>query len=46
MKRLSDKKFIEMKPDMDKVVAIRIKNGDFYFKDKARIGFAKIFSIY
>ena len=31
MKRLSDKKFIEMKPDMDKVVAIRIKNGDFYF---------------
>lgn len=25
MKRLSDKKFIEMKPDMDKVVAIRIK---------------------
>lgn len=34
MKRLSDKKFIEMKPDMDKVVAIRIKNGDFYFIDK------------
>lgn len=33
MKRLSDEKFFEMKPDMDKVVAIRVKMVIFILSD-------------
>ena len=31
MKRISDEKFLEIMPDRDTVVGIRIKDGEFYF---------------
>lgn len=31
MKRISDEKFIEMKPDKDRVIALKIEKEEFYF---------------
>lgn len=31
MRRIGDEKFIRLRPDADKVVAVRIKDGEFYF---------------